>query len=129
MKRHILLIIVICYAMVTMGEMRVSSEEAKEVVTTYYQHVKQRSKGECRIGEPESFTLLGKAEMWLVPVNDSWILVSSDKRTEAILARFSTKEKPDLKSYPRGAQYLISCFEYDIAYARDSCADYPINGS
>lgn len=127
MKRHILLIIVICYAMVTMGEMRVSSEEAKEVVTTYYQHVKQISKGECRIGEPESFTLLGKAEMWLVPVNDSWILVSSDKRTEAILARFSTKEKPDLKSYPRGAQYLISCFEYDIAYARDSCADCPIN--
>jgi len=127
MKRHIILIIAICYAMGIMSEMRVSTEEAKEIATSYYQQVKQISKGECKTGEPESFSLLGKAEMWLVPVNDNWILVSSDKRTEAILARFMTKEKPDLKSYPPGAKYLIGCYEYDIAYVRDSCTDCPTN--
>lgn len=129
MKRHLIFLIVICFARGAIGQMRVTEEEARDAAMSYYQMVVDDPKGNYFAGKPESFSLLGKAEMWLVPVNDSWVLVSSDKRTEAILAHFMTSEKPDLKSYPPAAQYLISGYEHDIAYVRDNCKDCPIRDS
>lgn len=129
MKRHFILLLTTCVAMVAMSEMRVSKEEVQKAALNYYQKISDDPKGEYTIGTPEPFSLLGLAEMWLIQVNDCWILVSSDKRTEAILARFTTLNKPDLKSYPPAAQYLISCYEHDIAFVRDSCKDCPIRSS
>lgn len=123
MKRYILVIAFLYIALGAMCEMRVSPEEAKGAALQYYQLVSLNPKGEYKIGEPERFSLLGKAEMWLIPINGSWILVSSDKRTEPILAHFSSEDKPDLKSYPPASQYLIGCYEYKLAYLRDSCQD------
>lgn len=123
MKRCLNLIVAIGVAMGAMGEMKVSQEEAQDVALRYYQEITDNPEGDYTVGIPEPFSLQGLADMWLLPINDTWILVSSDKRTEAILARFDTKEKPDLKSYPPAAQYLISCCEYDIAYVRDNCKE------
>ena len=88
MKRHILLISALYFSAWIMGGVRVSTEEAQRVAADYYQLVTKNTRGECRAGTPETFSLLGMADMYLVPVNDSWILVSTDKRTEAVLARF-----------------------------------------
>ena len=125
MKRHILLISALYFSAWIMGGVRVSIEEAQRVATEYYQLVAKDTKGECRAGTPETCSLLGIADMYLVPVNDSWILVSSDKRTETVLARFTTRERPNFNNYPPAAQYLISCYEHDIAYVRDSCTNCP----
>jgi len=129
MKRHFMLIIAVFVTLTAIGERRASIQEAQEVALRYYQKISDDSKGDYTAGVPESVSLLGIADMWLVPVNDCWILVSSDKRTEAILARFMTSEKPDLKTYPPAAQYLISCYEHDIAFVRDSCDDCPVRSS
>ena len=129
MKRHFMLIIAVFVTLTAIGERRASIQEAQEVALRYYQKISDDSKGDYTAGVPESVSLLGIADMWLVPVNDCWILVSSDKRIEAILARFMTSEKPDLKTYPPAAQYLISCYEHDIAFVRDSCDDYPVRSS
>lgn len=124
MKRHIFLIIAAFgVSLCAMSEVFVSSEEAQNVAVKYYQSVNKETLELYRIGTPEKVSLLGKAEMWLVPVNDNWILVSSDKRTEAILARFTRPEKPNIQYFPPAAQYLISCYEHDIAYVRDTCKD------
>ncbi|MBQ6764990.1 MAG: C10 family peptidase [Paludibacteraceae bacterium] len=127
MKRHILLTFAICLTIIAECDVRVSLEEAQEKATAYYQKIDGNKKGMYKAGTPESISLLGLADMWLVPINDSWILVSSDKRTEAILARFMEVEKPDFKSLPPAAQYLISCYEHDIAYVRDSCKECRVN--
>lgn len=129
MKRHIPLITAIFFAMGVMSNVHVSPEEAQNAAMNYFQKVRHDSKGDCIVRKPESVSLLGKAEMWLVPVNDSWILVSSDKRTAAILARFTSEEKPDFKSFSPGGKYLIACYEYDIEYVRDSCPECPIHES
>ena len=127
MKRYILVIAFLYIALGAMCEMRVSSEDAQKAAIRYYQLINPDSKGEYHIGEPELFSLWTKAEMWFVPINDFWILVSTDKRTDPILAHFETREKPDLKSFPPAAQYLIQCYESEIAYARNSCLACPMN--
>ena len=129
MKRHLMLLIAVFVTLTAIGERRASIQEAQEVALRYYQKISDDSKGDYTAGVPESVSLLGIADMWLVPVNDCWILVSSDKRTEAILARFMALEKPNLKAYPPAAQYLISCYEHDIAFVRDSCDDCPVRSS
>ena len=129
MKRHFMLIIAVFVTFTAIGERRASIQEAQEVALRYYQKISDDSKDDYTVGIPESVSLLGIADMWLVPVNDCWILVSSDKRTEAILARFMTSEKPNLKAYPPAAQYLIRCYEHDIAFVRDSCDDCPVRSS
>lgn len=130
MKRLILFLTAIFLVTGVMGgETDVSEQEALDMSVRYYSQVRDITKEDCKAGTPERVSLLGLAEMWLVPVNDSWILVSTDKRTEAILARLTTSEKPDLKSYPPAAQDLIGGYEYDIAYVRDSCKECPIRSS
>ena len=126
MKRYIFLLFSLSILLGGRGETRVTAEEAKRVASDYYQLVTKETSGNTLVGSPETFSLLGLADMWLVPINDSWILVSTDKRTEAILARFKTQERPNLKSYPPAAQYLISCYEHDIAFVRDSCEKCPV---
>lgn len=128
MRRYFFIIIalyVVCES--GLSNIYVSAEEAREVVETYFPIVREDAPRESKAGSPEKFSLLGLAEMWLVPVHDSWIVVSTDKRTAAILARIETAEKPDFKLAPPAAQYLISCYEHDIAYVRDSCKDCHIN--
>ena len=130
MKRYILIIIgALFFSIYVQGEVLVSADDAQNTAMEYYKNVCKDIQGVYKVGKPEKCSLLGKADMWLVPVNDSWILVSSDKRTEAVLARFMHSEKPDLKSFPPAAQYLISCYEHDIAYVRDTCKDCPIRAS
>lgn len=129
MKRYVFLLIALFFVIGVMGETDVSVQEAQEISVSYYSQVRDITKEYCKVGTPERISLLGLAEMWIVPVNDSWILVSTDKRTEAILARFTTQEKPDFKTYPPAAQDLIGGYEYDIAYVRDSCKECPIRSS
>ena len=127
MKRHIIIMIALCFFCGSaQSNVSVSDEEARDVAIRYFQKVRKDVPIECKAGNPEKFSLLGLAEMWLVPVHDSWIVVSTDKRTAAILARIEMTEKPDFKLAPPAAQYLISCYEHDIAYVRDSCKDCPI---
>ena len=128
MRRHISILILIVSSSLlwAMSNTRVSEQEAQAMAAEYYQIINEGDDLTPKIGHPELVSLLGIADMWLVPVDSSWILVSSDKRVEAILARISSSEKPDLKLYPPPAQYLISCYEHNIAFVRDSCKECPI---
>ncbi len=129
MKRSYFLVLAICFAIDITGGVYVSNEEAENMAVQYYKKISASSSQEYFQGKAKPVSLNGLAEMWLVQIEDTWILVSSDKRTEAILARFTSSEEPNLKTYPPAAQYLISCYEYDIAYVRDSCKDCPIRSS
>ena len=78
---------------------------AVDVATQYYEIVKNdfvneqirqvkdinRSKSNRN---PELISPLGFANMWLVPIEDGWVLVSTNTKTTPILAHYQTDQKP-----------------------------------
>ena len=75
----------------------VTEQTAMDIATRYYERVKYDNISE-RINiikaenrerydrSPELISPLGLADMWLVPVDDGWVLVSSNTKTTPILA-------------------------------------------
>ena len=70
----------------------------------------------------------GKANLWLVPVEDGWILISGNKKVAPILAHYQTTEKPQYDLLAPAEQFLLDWYEDEIAYANDSCEDCKIFG-
>ena len=132
MKKHLLLLLIISYAATMLGQ-DVSESLAVAIATQYYEIVKDDNMNErvCRIKTinqikndrvPELISPLGLAEMWLVPVEDGWVLVSTNTKTTPVLAHYRTDRKPIFDSLAPGAKYLLECYEHEIAYANDSCS-------
>lgn len=130
MKRFIILLLIF-EASYLQGQ-DVSESLAVEVATQYYERVKNDNPGEhiSRIRTnnqtrsdryPELISPLGLAGMWLVPVDDGWVLVSSNTKTTPILAHYQTDRKPVYDLLAPGEKYLLDWYEHEIAYANDSC--------
>lgn len=130
MKNYIFLAM-ICYSAATCGQ-DVSQTLAVDIATQYYERVKNDNPGEhiSRIRTnnqtrsdryPELISPLGLADMWLVPVDDGWVLVSSNTKTTPILAHYQTDRKPVYDLLAPGEKYLLDWYEHEIAYANDSC--------
>ena len=73
---------------------------------------------------PERFSPLGKANMWLVPVEDRWILLSGSMKACPILAHFQSIERPIYDSFPPAAQELLKVYEEKIAYINQHEEDF-----
>ena len=108
----------------------VSESLAVEVATQYYERVKNDNPGEhiSRIltnnqtrsdRYPELISPLCLAGMCLVPVDDGWVLVSSNTKTTPILAHYQTDRKPVYDLLAPGEKYLLDWYEHEIAYAND----------
>ena len=106
---------------------------AVDVGTQYYERVKNDNNSE-RINRirasnnakssrvPELISPLGLANMWLIPVEDGWVLVSSSTKATPILAHYQTEYKPVYDSLSPGEKFLLNWYEHEIAYANDSCS-------
>ena len=121
----------LCGSTIVLGQ-DVSKSMAIDIAYQYYEQVKNDHSSD-RISEiinanharsdryPELISPMGRANMWLIPVEDGWVLVSSNTKTTPILAHYQTEEKPVYDSLPPAAKYLLEWYENDIAYANDSC--------
>ncbi|MBR1515416.1 MAG: C10 family peptidase [Paludibacteraceae bacterium] len=110
-----------------------------EIAKAYYEKVKNdnidtsvlqvkselQSRGKYRSAEMISPT--GMANMWLVPVDDGWVLVSTNKKTDPILAHFQQVEKPIYEQLPPAAQFMLEHYEEVIVYAKEKCLNCPQN--
>lgn len=131
MKKYILLLSLFCSAILWGQD--VTESMAVDVGTQYYERVKNDTHSE-RINSirannkvksnraPELISPLGLADMWLIPVEDGWVLVSSSTKTTPILAHLQTEYKPVYDSLAPGEKYLLNWYEHEIAYANDSCS-------
>lgn len=137
MKKSILLLLLL-YACVSYSQ-SVTKDLAVEIANAYYEKVKNDNNepsvlqvkselqllGTSRLAEMISPT--GLANMWLVPVDDGWVLVSTNIKTDPVLAHFQQVEKPIYDQLPPAAQFMLEHYEEVIAYANDSCSDCPQN--
>jgi len=130
MKKYIVLLSLFCY--VFLWGQDVTESMAVDVATQYYERVKNDNHSERISGirannkaksnrAPELISPLGLANMWLIPVEDGWVLVSSCTKTTPILAHYQTEQKPTYDLLAPGEQYLLNWYEHEIAYANDSC--------
>lgn len=130
MKKNILILLLFFTA--TLFGQDVSESLAVDVANHYYERVKNdnltenisriKATNQVRGGRiPELISPLGLAEMWLVPVEDGWVLVSTNTKATPILAHYQTTEKPVYDSMTSGEKYLLEWYESEIAYANDSC--------
>lgn len=127
MKKCIVLILFYCT--LSLYGQDVKEALAVQVASNYYERVKYDNAG--RIEHPqeanrvsELISPLGKAEMWLVPVPDGWVLVSTNTRTVPILAHYQTNIKPVYDSLAPAEQFLLNWYEEAIALANDSRSEY-----
>ena len=65
-------------------------------------------------------SVTGKAGLYLVQMENGWILVSSDKAIKPILASSTTGRFPTYSDMPEGMKWLLSYYEKAIQYVRDS---------
>lgn len=63
---------------------------------------------------------LKKADLYVVQMEDGWVLVSSEIASKPILASSPTGFFPLYEDMPDGMQWLLSYYEESIQYARDS---------
>ncbi len=80
-----------------------------------------------QLSTPERFSPNGKATMWLVPVEDGWVILSGSIKATPILAYIQSFEKPVYDSMPPAAQELIDCYEDYLVYIREHDPQYEID--
>ena len=132
MKKNVI-IILIAYSATLFGQ-DVPLSLAVDVAAQYYERVKNDFENEHinniktanqtkseRI--PELISPSGHANMWLVPVEDGWVLVSTNTKTTPILAHYQTDQKPVYDQLAPGEKFLLEWYERSIAYVRDSCPE------
>ncbi len=137
MKKSILLFLLL-YACISYSQ-SVTKDLAVEIANAYYEKVKNDNnnpsvlqvklenqlRGTSR--SAEMFSPTGLANMWIVPVDDGWVLVSTNTKTSPVLAHFQQVEKPIYDQLPPAAQFMLEHYEEVIAYVNDSCPEYPQN--
>lgn len=127
MKKY-LFIVLCCYSLFLYGQ-DVSEALAVEVASNYYERVKYDNANRIEYQQgtnrtSELISPLGKAGMWLVPVPDGWVLVSTNTRTVPILAHYQANIKPVYDSLAPAEQFLLNWYEEAIALANNTRADY-----
>ena len=75
----------------------------------------------------KSFSILGEVPMYLVQLEDGWVLVASDSISKPILASSPTGVFPDLEDMPDGMKWLLSQYEIAIKFALDSIQNRTVN--
>ena len=132
MKKHVIILWILSCSFYAMGQ-NVTESLAIKMANAYYQEVKL-SRGDTTmviptkdVRVPERFSLLGKADMWLVPIEDGWILLSSSIKVAPILAHIQSKERPIYEDFPPAAKELLNIYEEKIAYVNEHETDFNVD--
>ena len=64
-----------------------------------------------------------KAPLYVIQMDDGWMLMSSEKAVEPVLAYSPTGKFPNYEDMPDGMKGLLSYYEEANAYARDNIGD------
>ena len=112
----------------------VSESLAVKMANDYYQRVRAGKTETTSIPVidndkrmPERISPLGKANMWLVPVEDGWLLLSGSMKAYPILAHFQSYNKPTYESFPPAAKELLNAYENNIAYISEHESEFEVN--
>lgn len=109
----------------------VSKELATEIAMQYIQsntcssapkkvHALQQVNGNIDTTYTQIISYTGKAPLYLVQLEDGWVLVSSELAGTPILASAPTGQFPDFDNMPDGMKWLLSYYEGAMKYAKDS---------
>lgn len=132
MKKYLIILWLLSCTIYLWGQ-EVSESLAVKMANNYYQQVKSAKGGyfgpvmDNDVRVPERFSPLGKANMWLVPVEDGWILLSGSMKVCPILAHLQSFERPIYDSFPPAAQELLNIYEEKIAYIQQHEADFSVD--
>jgi len=66
------------------------------------------------------FSITNKAPLYVVQMDEGWVMVSSELATQPILASAPEGTFPDVEDMPDGMRWLFSYYEEALQYARDS---------
>lgn len=67
-----------------------------------------------------TFSITNKASLYVVQMEEGWVLVSSELAANPILASSPKEKFPDIDEMPDGMKWLISSYEETLQYAKDS---------
>lgn len=120
MKRLVFCATLFLYPLIVLGQ-DVSESLAVQMANHYYQKIDLGSRKAFdssdslyrihQLDTPERFSPNEKATMWLVPVEDGWVILSGSIKATPILAYIQSFEKPVYDSMPPAAQELIDSYE------------------
>ena len=115
----------------------VSQSLAVKMANLYFQNIDSRNRKTYnnddslyiahQLSAPERFSPNGKADMWLVPVVDGWVILSGSMKATPILAYIPSFEKPVYDAMPPAAQELLDSYEDYLVYIRDNDSWYEID--
>lgn len=128
-----LIILFFPFYVVSIGQ-DVSESLAREVASRYYQKVQYdfpndtnilKLKENIKINNDRTIEKIspnGKSNMWLVPIDDGWALVSGSQKVSPILAHFQTTKKPVYDSLTPAEQFLWDWYE-DAVFVAETRSD------
>ena len=121
MKKIILLLISLQFLLHSFAQ-SISKEIALQTAKNFYYKFYEENEKNQKF-TIEELHLFGKAKMYLVNLNDGWILVSSEKATTPILASSTKDTFPSVSEMPCGMKWLMEYYENSIRYAKDRRTD------
>lgn len=136
MKKIFLSLALISCTFITYSQ-EVSESLAVRMANHYFQKIDLESKNAIdssdslyrvhQLSTPEWISPNGKANMWLIPVEDGWVILSGSIKATPILAYIQSFEKPVYDSMPPAAQELIDSYEDYLVYIREHDSQYEID--
>ena len=96
------------------------SRETALIVAQNYWNILYADKGRCTGAKVSIISPNAKAPLYIIQMDDGWVLVSSEKAVVPILVSSPSGVFPQYKDMPPGMQWLLSYYEDANEYARDS---------
>lgn len=118
MKRFIFILIGIMFVTGLIAQ-SITKELATRVALQYVK------KNNIDIIYTSIFSPTGKAPLYLVQLQEGWVLVASEYVTTPVLASAPTGKFPDISDMPDGFKWLMSYYEDAIQFTRDSLQYIP----
>lgn len=123
MKRYIFIIFYILIGFTVCYAQTISTETAMSVGQTYWNITYANNRLTSQTKEAVGVQIISpnnKAPLFVIQMEDGWVLVSSEKAANPILASSPVGEFPSYKDMPEGMQWILSYYEEANQYARDS---------
>lgn len=101
----------------------ISPQKAQIVANTYWNTIYANDETPARQNTTSvvrTISPTNKALLYVVQMNDGWVLLSSEKAVAPILASSPVGVFPDYDDLPDGMKWLLSYYEDANQYARDS---------
>ena len=129
MKRYLSILLCILNVVLSTSAQSVSQDVAVKAALNYWntEHLgttTTRRMAKRATSEPtysaKTISPNDKAPLYVVQMEDGWMLMSSEKAAEPVLAYSPTGKFPDFEDMPDGMQWLISYYEEANAFAHDN---------